>query len=138
MANQPWQPDENHDPLGAFLDELTDPEVAEAEFRSDFFQGLGGRRKKSAFMLSLIWAIAFVLHSVSWGSMAVLGATGLLFIQAIRLVGAKSDPEPIPLTNDQLAAAPVVSLIASAKKRRSGDRPPGAQSVPVRLPHREM
>lgn len=67
MANQPWQTDDNHDPLGAFLDELTDPEVAEAEFRSDFFQGLGGRRKKSALMLSFIWAIAFVLHSVSWG-----------------------------------------------------------------------
>ena len=61
MANQPWQEEENRDPIGILLDEFTDPEDAEAEFRDDFFQGSGGRRKKSAFMLSLIWAIALVL-----------------------------------------------------------------------------
>ncbi|BAW96435.1 glycosyl transferase, group 2 family protein [[Synechococcus] sp. NIES-970] len=119
MAKQPWQTDENHDPLGALWDELTDPEVAEAEFRSDFFQGLGGRRKKSAFMLSLVWAIAFLLHSVSWGATAVFGATGLLFIQAIRLISAKPDLEPMPLSEAQLATAPIVSLIASAKNEEA-------------------
>lgn len=119
MANQPWQTDDNHDPLGAFLDELTDPEVAEAEFRSDFFQGLGGRRKKSALMLSFIWAIAFVLHSVSWGSTAVLGATGLLLIQAIRLVSAQPDPQPQPLADADLTTAPIVSLIVSAKNEEA-------------------
>lgn len=36
MANQPWQDDETLDPIGALLDELTDPEEAEEEFRSDF------------------------------------------------------------------------------------------------------
>lgn len=119
MANQPWQDNDNLDPLGALLDELSDPEEAEAEFRSDFFQGLAGRRKKSAFMLSLIWAIAFILHSVSWGSTAVIGATGLLLIQAIRLVSAKPDEKPVPLADDQLADAPLVSLVVSAKNEQA-------------------
>ncbi len=119
MANQPWQEEENIDPIETLLNEFSDPEEAEEEFREDFFQGLGGRRKKSAFMLSLIWAIAFILHTVSWGSTAVLGATGLLFIQAIRLVAQKPDESPIPLTDDQLDDAPTVSLVISAKNEEA-------------------
>lgn len=119
MANQPWQDDETLDPIGALLDEFTDPEEAEEEFRSDFFQGLEGRRKKSAFMLSVIWAIAFILHTASWGSTAVLGATGLLLIQAIRLVSRTPDAQPEPLKDSQLANAPSVSLVVSAKNEEA-------------------
>ena len=119
MANQPWQEDENTDPLDTLLGDLTDPEEAEAAFREDFFQGLGGRRKKSAFMLSMIWAIAFVLHMVSWGSTAVLGATGLLLIQAVRLVSQKPDEATVPLTDAQLTDVPTVSLVVSAKNEEA-------------------
>ncbi|AFY37624.1 glycosyl transferase family 2 [[Leptolyngbya] sp. PCC 7376] len=119
MANQPWQEEDNIDPFETLLNEFTDPEEAEEEFREDFFQGLGGRRKKSAFMLTCIWAIAFVLHIMSWGSTAVIGATGLLFIQAIRLVSQKPDESPIPLTDDQLADVPTVSLVVSAKNEEA-------------------
>lgn len=119
MANQPWQVDENTDPLDSLLPDLTDPAEAEAEFREDFFQGLGGRRKKSAFMLTAIWAIAFVLHMVSWHQTAVLGATGLLLVQALRLVTQKPDAAPMPLTDDQLVTVPTVSLVVSAKNEEA-------------------
>lgn len=119
MANQPWKDDENADPIAALLDELTDPEEAEAEFRADFFQGLGGRRKKSAFMFTLLWAIAFVLHTVSWGSAAVWGTTGILFIQALRLIGRQPEVAPTPLSDGELADAPTVSLVVSAKNEET-------------------
>ena len=88
-------------------------------FEKTFFRGLGGRRKKSAFMLTCIWAIAFVLHIVSWGSTAVFGATGLLLIQAIRLVSQTPDETPTPLTDEKLETAPTVSLVVSAKNEGS-------------------
>ena len=69
MSENYWekqQKEEELDPISSFLSEWGDPEDEEDEFRSDFFQGLSGRRKKSAFILMLIWSFVILLHLLSW------------------------------------------------------------------------
>ncbi len=49
MPQESWKEQDNEpilDPLGSLLSEWTDPEAEEEEFRSDFFRGVEGRRKK--------------------------------------------------------------------------------------------
>ena len=48
---------EDLDPISSLLSEWSDPEDEEEEFRSDFFQGSSGRRKKAAFVLMAIWIL---------------------------------------------------------------------------------
>ncbi len=103
------------DPISSLLSELSDPEEEEEEFRSDFFQGLEGRRRKAAFTLMLIWGIVIALHLISWGYWLILSFTGLLVVQALRLVSVKPEAPPTPLTNQDLAHAATVSLLVAAK-----------------------
>ena len=49
MSENYWEKqtkEEELDPISSFLSEWTDPDDEEDEFRSEFFQGLSGRRKK--------------------------------------------------------------------------------------------
>ncbi len=103
------------DPISSLLSELSDPEEEEEEFRSDFFKGLEGRRRKAAFTLMLIWGIVIALHLLSWGYWLILSFTGLLVVQALRLVSIKPEAPPTPLSNQDLANAATVSLLVAAK-----------------------
>ena len=111
--------DKELDPISSLLSEWSDPEEEEEEFRSDFFQGLEGRRRKAAFTLMMVWGITIMLHLVSWGFWAVLGITCLLVVQTIRLVSAKLESAPEPLSDDALADAPPVSLLVAAKNEET-------------------
>jgi 1,2-diacylglycerol 3-beta-glucosyltransferase len=102
-------------PLNSLLAELSDPEVAEEEFRLDFFQGLAGRRQKAAFLLTTVWLTVIVLHLVSWGVWLVWGFTSLVAMQILRYLFAKLDYVPTPLTDELLADAPQISLLVAAK-----------------------
>jgi 1,2-diacylglycerol 3-beta-glucosyltransferase len=102
-------------PLNSLLAELSDPEVAEEEFRLDFFQGLAGRRQKAAFLLTTVWLTVIVLHLVSWGVWLVWGFTSLVAMQILRYLFAKLDYVPTPLTEELLADAPQISLLVAAK-----------------------
>ncbi|MFM2314522.1 MAG: hypothetical protein RLZZ04_3798 [Cyanobacteriota bacterium] len=102
-------------PLNSLLAELSDPEVAEEEFRLDFFQGLAGRRQKAAFLLTTVWLTVIVLHLVSWGVWLVWGFTSLAGMQILRYLFAKLDYVPTPLTEELLADAPRISLLVAAK-----------------------
>lgn len=107
--------DPDLDPLNSLLAELSDPEVAESEFRLDFFQGLAGRRQKAAFLLTTVWLTVIVLHLVSWGVWLVWGFTSLAAMQILRYLFAKLDYVPAPLTDELLADAPLISLLVAAK-----------------------
>ncbi len=97
----------------------SDPEEEEEEFRSDFFEGLAGRRRKAALVLTLIWGVVIALHLISWGYWLVSGFTSILVIQALRLVLAKSDTKQPLLKDEALATAPQVSLLVAAKNEET-------------------
>jgi 1,2-diacylglycerol 3-beta-glucosyltransferase len=107
------------DPISSLLSEWTDPEEEEEEFRSDFFQGLAGRRRKAAFVLMLVWGTMIALHLVTWGTWVVMGLTGLLAFQGMRLVFAQAEAPPQPLTEEELAHAPRVALLVAAKNEEA-------------------
>ena len=118
MPQESWKEQDNEpilDPLASLLSEWTDPEAEEEEFRSDFFRGVEGRRKKAAFVLMSIWAVVAFLHLVSWGIWAIIGFSVLLALQTLRLITAKPEAEPEALTEAELSHAPSVSLLVAAK-----------------------
>lgn len=112
-------PDQDLDPISSLLSEWTDPEEEEEEFRSDFFQGLSGRRRKAAFVLMLVWGVTIGLHLVTWGIWVVMAIAGMILIHALRLIIAKPDPTPEPLSDQAIADAPSVSLLVAAKNEEA-------------------
>ncbi|MBD2393020.1 glycosyltransferase family 2 protein [Cyanobacterium aponinum FACHB-4101] len=103
------------DPITSFIDEFSDPEMEEEEFRSDFFQGLSGRRKKAAFALGIIWILTVTLHLVSW-SVWIIAILGIFVtIQALRLMFVASPTIKTP----ELEKLPYVSLMVSAKNEEA-------------------
>jgi len=118
MPNNYWSDNESADeldPLSSLLSELTDPEDEEEEFRSDFFQGLEGRRRKAAFVLMLVWAITLGLHLVPWGLWVVRGLMAILVFQGLRLVLSK----PENTCQKALTTTPFVSLLVAAKNEET-------------------
>ena len=111
--------DREFDPIGSFLSEWSDPEDAEEEFRSDFFQRLSGRRRKSALILMSVWGIIITLHLVSWGYWVGIGLTGIIGIQALRFLVIQPELPPQPLTEEDLTSAPPVSLLVAAKNEEA-------------------
>jgi 1,2-diacylglycerol 3-beta-glucosyltransferase len=104
-------------------EDINDLEEEEEEFRSDFFQGLSGRRQKSAFVLMFVWAVTIALHSFSWGYYLVLALTGLIFIQVVQLLAAKPEKLPAPLEDRDLTSSnnnlPIFSLLVAAKNEET-------------------
>ncbi|MEL6928640.1 MAG: glycosyltransferase family 2 protein [Cyanobacteria bacterium J06600_6] len=118
MTENYWSKEKSEsdlDPLNSLLSELSDPEAAESEFREDFFQGLAGRRRKAALLLSTVWLIVIALHLVSWGIWLVCAFAFLAGIQILRYLLVKADPIPTVLEPERLADAPKVSLLVAAK-----------------------
>lgn len=122
MAENYWSKEESKtefDPINSLLSELSDPEVAEEEFRADFFQGLAGRRQKAAFLLMAIWIITILLHLISWGIWLVLSFTIFAGMQILRYLFTQPDRIPPILSDDDLANAPQVSLLVAAKNEEA-------------------
>ena len=122
MTENYWSKRESEaefDPFSSLLSEFSDPEIAEEEFREDFFQGLAGRRQKAAFLLMTIWIVTLMLHIISWGEWLVLAATGLAGIQILRCLLTPPEVTPAALSDEELAAAPKVSLLIAAKNEEA-------------------
>jgi 1,2-diacylglycerol 3-beta-glucosyltransferase len=122
MPEESWlnnNADEDLDPLSSLLSEWSDPEEEEEDFRNEFFRGQEGRRGKAALTLMTIWGTVIALHLVSWGFGLVIGGTGILLFHTIRLLSARPQPNPRPLTDDALADAPKVSLLVAAKNEEA-------------------
>ncbi len=124
MPENSWPEKDSYnelEPLDSLLSECRDAinEVSTEEFESDFFQGLAGRRRKAAFALTVIWGSIIALHLFVWGSWLVLGLTGLLVIQAFRVVFARPRPVPAPLSEATKDQWPSVSLLVAAKNEEA-------------------
>ncbi|MCL2925987.1 MAG: glycosyltransferase family 2 protein, partial [Trichodesmium sp. MAG_R04] len=78
-----------------------------------------GRRCKAAFVLSLIWTITIILHLLSWGYWIILGLTSLLSVQLLRILLAKPKLPPKPISEDNLAEWPYISLLVAAKNEEA-------------------
>ena len=122
MTENYWSKSESDTEFHAFdslLSELSDPELAEEEFREDFFQGLAGRRQKAAFLLMSIWIATISLHLVSWGKWLVFAVTLLTGVQILRYLFTPAEKAPPALTQEELTAAPKVSLLVAAKNEET-------------------
>jgi 1,2-diacylglycerol 3-beta-glucosyltransferase len=106
-------------PLTSLIEGLSDLEAAEEEFRSDFFQGLSGRRKKAALALTITWVITIALHFVSWGISLVLTLGIFVTIQALRLMFAPIKHHQAIFTDSNAESLPKVSLLVSAKNEEA-------------------
>jgi 1,2-diacylglycerol 3-beta-glucosyltransferase len=122
MAEQ-LPPNQGHnqdfDPIESFLAEWIEPENEAEAWGSDFFQGTAGRRKKAAFVLTIIWLTVVGLHYVSWGYGIVAIVAMLVAIQVITVLTAQADATPIPLADTDLNTAPTVSLLVAAKNEET-------------------
>ena len=122
MAENYWrkkESDEDFDPINSLLSEFSDPEAEEAEFRNDFFQGIGGRRRKAAFLLMTIWTVTIALNLVIWGHWVVKAIAILVAIQILRYLLTKPELPSQPLTTADFTAAPKVSLLVAAKNEEA-------------------
>src|SRR4028118_700031 len=108
MSDNSWTENDSGselDPISSLLSDLD-----EEDFESDFFfQGLEGRRRKAALVLTVIWGGTIALHLISWGSWVVWGLTGLLWMQAFRVLFAQPKPALPPLADESREEWPYVS-----------------------------
>ncbi len=113
----PWKDsDAPLDPIEALFAEFEDPEAEEAEFRSEFFRGLEGRRLKAAIALTVIWTLVISLHYWSWSYYLVWGTMAVLSLQALRLMLATPETPPEILPEAALSGRyKKVSLLVAAK-----------------------
>lgn len=118
MPQNSWSENESGielDPISSLLSDLDDE-----DFENDFFfQGLEGRRRKAAFILTLLWSGTIGLHLVSWGSWLVISLTALLGIQAARIILARPLKTPEPLLGSNPEDFPYVSLLVAAKNEEA-------------------
>ncbi|NET53878.1 MAG: hypothetical protein F6K09_36165 [Merismopedia sp. SIO2A8] len=109
MPSNSWSEnnsDSDLDPITSLLSDLSDE-----DFESDFFfQGLEGRRRKAALLLTIIWGGTITLHLVSWGTWLIWGLTTVIGIQVICLLLARPLKTPEPLSDqDQANFSAVIS-----------------------------
>jgi len=78
-----------------------------------------GRRVKAALLLTIIWGTILTLHLLSWGSWVVWSLTGVLWIQAFRVLFAQPKPTPEPLKEENRSEWPFVSLLVAAKNEEA-------------------
>lgn len=122
MPKNSWsgeEPDKEINPLASILSNWSDPEEEDEEFREDFFQGLSGRRRKAAFVLTSVWAVVIALHLISWGSAIVLALTSVLAIQSLILVSARAKSIPENQNDETTNELPSITLIVAAKNEEA-------------------
>ena len=78
-----------------------------------------GRRGKAAAVLAAIWGGTIALHLISWGAWVVWALTGLLWVQALRVLFAKPKPTLPPLADESREDWPYVSLLVAAKNEEA-------------------
>ena len=110
----------NFPPLRAILYNLSDPEEAAIDPAMAYsYSGYEGRRSKAAILLIIAWIGTIALHLVSWGFWLVVGFTGLLCFQALRVLLARPHATPEPLGSENRAEWPSVSLLVAAKNEEA-------------------
>lgn len=110
----------NFPPLRTILYNLSDPEESEIDPAiAYFYSGYEGRRVKAAILLIIAWVGTIALHLLSWGLWLVVGFTGLLCLQALRILRATPNRPPEPLAEANQTGWPFVSLLVAAKNEEA-------------------
>jgi 1,2-diacylglycerol 3-beta-glucosyltransferase len=94
-------------------------ELLSEDLENEFFQGLGGRRKKAALVFITVWLIVIGLNLVSWGKWVVLGLTLVICLQNLQLLLTPPTPKPLPLADSDKSTWPAVSLLVAAKNEEA-------------------
>lgn len=106
---------EDFEPLNSILSAFEGSDEAE----EISYRGYRGRRRKAAILLIAVWSGTLLLHLMSWGYWLVMSFTGLLGIQAIRVLFARPIPTPKPLSEETQEEWPQVSLLVAAKNEEA-------------------
>jgi 1,2-diacylglycerol 3-beta-glucosyltransferase len=119
MQGNSWQENDSYgEPISSLLSELSD--LATPEIDKDRFSfGFAGRRRKAAVALTMIWSGTIALHLSTYGSWLVIVLTTMMGIHALRVLLARPIPVPAPLTSDNLADYPYVSVLVAAKNEEA-------------------
>lgn len=103
------------DEISSLLSDLS--EVEDSDEIPD--QRYGGRRRKAAILLTIVWSGTIALHLLSWGTWLVLGLTTLMGIHAIRVLRSRPRTLPEPLSEEMQDSWPYVSLLVAAKNEEA-------------------
>ncbi|MFB2839489.1 glycosyltransferase [Floridanema evergladense] len=103
------------DELSSLLSEISQPEESDKTPN----QRYGGRRRKAAIVLTIVWSGTIALHLLSWGSWFILGLTTLMGIHAIRVLRARPHTLPECLSAETQDSWPYVSLLVAAKNEEA-------------------
>lgn len=101
--------------ISSFTANLADSE----DINTHYYQGIGGRRRKAAVALTIVWSSTIALHLVSWGYWVVLGLTTMIGLYTLRMVLARPLRVPEPLDIDDPESLPFVSLLVAAKNEEA-------------------
>lgn len=107
--------------LSSLLSDISEPEeeAEEALSATSGQSSYAGRRRKAALVLTMVWGGTIALHLVSWGSLFVICLTTIFGIHALRIIFAKPHPQAKPLSDEDLADSPFVSLLVAAKNEEA-------------------
>ncbi|PSP15907.1 MAG: glycosyl transferase [Cyanobacteria bacterium QS_8_64_29] len=107
------EPSQELDPIGPHLTDGA-PSASEAAIQpGKAAVEAGGRRRKAALVLMIVWSVTLGLHWVAWGAWLIWGATAALAAYLVRLVLALPPASAPPLPHD--ASAPFVSILVAAR-----------------------
>ncbi|MBV8887921.1 MAG: glycosyltransferase family 2 protein [Chroococcidiopsidaceae cyanobacterium CP_BM_RX_35] len=124
MPANSWPENDSYselDAIGSLLSDLSEPQEVLVEKWHSKSNGscYEGRRRKAAVVLTIVWSGTIALHLVSWGSWFVLGLTTMFGIHVLRVVFARPHSEPKPLSDEDLADCPHISLLVAAKNEEA-------------------
>jgi len=114
MPANSWPENDSYNSLLSDLS-LEDQTVVGEEPDSPLPASYGGRRRKAAVVLIVVWSGTIALHLVSWGSLFVLALTTIFGIHALRLVLARPRCYRATVQGD----FPSVSLLVAAKNEEA-------------------
>ncbi len=119
MPESSWPENDSYNELEPLSSLLADLSLSEPDEPTSQPRPRNNRRRRAAVALAMIWSGTIALHLFAWGYWIVLGITTLMGIQAVRLFLARSLPLPVPLLDDELDDAPMVSLLVAAKNEEA-------------------
>lgn len=120
MPANSWSENDSYsefDPLNSLLSELSVDEesVEEIDNSLSLPSRFQNRRRKVAFVLTIVWSSTIALHLVSWGSLFVLGLATIVGLHALVVVFARTRNYPQALEGD----LPFLSLLVAAKNEEA-------------------
>jgi 1,2-diacylglycerol 3-beta-glucosyltransferase len=110
-------------PVNAFSDDQAMLEAAtdrlDLTSSLDYERYIPHRRRKAAVLLVAIWGVTMGLHLTPWGLWLVWSLSGILGIQALRILAAQPASAPVPLDPASRSTWPLVSLLVAAKNEQA-------------------